>query len=224
ATLHGSPTSIPGQTSAGTDESALDSATLTELRSATELALHATKATAQAIGRSLASLVVLKRHLWLTLTEIKDADKVPFLDSPVSPTGLFGPAVEGFVERFSAEGRPLRLRTQLSLPNVLFEGQGRVGPRLAQPPPLCFSPDILDPPSTQLSQGTETQAPSGGPSLKELALVLGAVPAACSSPLAHSPEAGPPLSGERDNMAPPAQAVVPAPVVSGWESMNLPES
>ncbi|KAL0200336.1 hypothetical protein M9458_003523, partial [Cirrhinus mrigala] len=87
---------------AETDKSALDTATLTELRSATDLALRATKATAQAIGRSMASLVVLERHLWLTLTEIKDADKVLFLDAPVSPTGLFGPAVEGFGERFSA--------------------------------------------------------------------------------------------------------------------------
>ncbi|KAL0149545.1 hypothetical protein M9458_055072 [Cirrhinus mrigala] len=58
--------------------------------------------TAQSIGRSMASLVVPERHFWLTLTEIKDADKVPFLDSPVSPTGLFGPAVEGFAKRFTA--------------------------------------------------------------------------------------------------------------------------
>ncbi len=35
------------------------------------------------------------------LTEIKDADKVPFLDSPVSATGLFGPAVEGYTEHFT---------------------------------------------------------------------------------------------------------------------------
>ncbi|KAL0149536.1 hypothetical protein M9458_055063, partial [Cirrhinus mrigala] len=536
---------------AGVDNSALDSATLTELQSATDLALRATKATAQAIGRSMASLVVLERHLWLTLTEIKDADKVPFLDAPVSPTGLFGPTVEGFAERFSAAqkrsqamrhflpkcsssaaasgrpksappqqpvkpapaaaaalaqpakpeprqrygkrgrsrptlrgdefagkghcgssssspervrilqpllprpqegwrpaahprsetlesgphetaiqddhieadplthtprglvlfsgsegcllshpvsphhrrflrfafdrvayqytvlsfglslawtrlflrqrgirvlnyldnwlvlaqseaellshrslllshleclglkggpglcrspdpleelamdgerrapgyglqeecghdrcfqhsggpsgvgsaqplftegnartrqtepgcgyaitkqrplwgvdvsstggpedlgglwqggGRPIHLRRQLSLPNVLFEGQGCVGPRLAQPPPLCFSPNVLDSSSTQASQGTETQAPSGGPSLEKPALVLRAVPAACSSPLAHSPETRPPLSGERDNMAPPAQALGPAPLVSGRESMNLSES
>ncbi|KAL0161520.1 hypothetical protein M9458_045245, partial [Cirrhinus mrigala] len=87
---------------AQSDKSALDPATLTELRSATDLALCATKATAQAIGKSMASLVVLERHLWLTLTEIKDADKVPFLDAPISPTGLFGPSVEGFAERFSA--------------------------------------------------------------------------------------------------------------------------
>ncbi len=69
---------------------------------ATDLALRATKITAQAIGRSMASLVVLERHLWLTFTEIKDADKVTFLDSPVSPTYLFGPAVEGFAECFTA--------------------------------------------------------------------------------------------------------------------------
>ncbi len=68
---------------------------------ATDLALRATKSTAQAIGRSVASLVVLERHLWLTLTEIKDADKVSFLDAPISPSGLFGPAVEGFAERFT---------------------------------------------------------------------------------------------------------------------------
>ncbi|KAL0186170.1 hypothetical protein M9458_017840, partial [Cirrhinus mrigala] len=95
---------------------------------------------------------------------------------------------------------------------------------LAQLPPLCFSPDILDSSSTQASQGTETQAPSGGPSLEEPALVLRAEPAARSSPLAHSPETRPPLSSERDNMAPPAQAVGPAPLVSGRESMNLSES
>ncbi len=47
-------------------------------------------------------LFVLRPHLWLNLTEMKDADKVPFLNSPVSPTGLFGPAVEGFAERFTA--------------------------------------------------------------------------------------------------------------------------
>ncbi len=61
------------------DESEPDPATLRELRSATDLALRATKTTAPAIGRSMASLVVLERHLWLTLTEIKDADRVSFL-------------------------------------------------------------------------------------------------------------------------------------------------
>ncbi len=83
------------------DKSESDPASLRELRSATDLALRATKTTAQAIGRSMDSLVVLERHLWLTLTEIKDADKVFFLDAPISPSCLFGPAVEGFAERFT---------------------------------------------------------------------------------------------------------------------------
>ncbi len=52
-------------------------------------------------GRSMASLVGFERHLWLNLTEM-DADKVLFLDSPVSPTSLFGPAVVAFAERFTA--------------------------------------------------------------------------------------------------------------------------
>lgn len=72
-----------------------------ELRTATDLALRATKATAQAVGKTMASLVVLERHLWLNLTEIRDAEKMAFLDSPVSPKGLFGPAVDGLAQRFS---------------------------------------------------------------------------------------------------------------------------
>ncbi len=84
------------------DESDPNPAAFSELRSATDLALRATKMTDQVIGRSIASLVVLERHLRLNLTEMKDADKISFLDSPVSPTGLFGPAVEGFAERFTA--------------------------------------------------------------------------------------------------------------------------
>ncbi len=79
-----------------------NNAAFNELHSATDLALRATKMTGQAIGRSMASLVVLERHLWLNLTEMKYADKIPFLDSPVFPTGLFGPAVEGFAEHFTA--------------------------------------------------------------------------------------------------------------------------
>lgn len=39
----------------------------------TDLVLQATKTTVQAIGRAMASLVVLELHLWLNLTEFKDA-------------------------------------------------------------------------------------------------------------------------------------------------------
>ncbi len=75
------------------EEAGLNSASLRDLRSVTDLALRPTKATAQAIGRSMSSLIVFERHLWLTITEMKEADKVPFLDALVSSGSLFGPAV-----------------------------------------------------------------------------------------------------------------------------------
>lgn len=67
-----------------------------------DLALRTTKATVQATGKTMGNLVVLERQLWLNLTEIRDADKTAFLDSPVSPKGLFDHAVDGFAERFTA--------------------------------------------------------------------------------------------------------------------------
>ncbi len=77
------------------EEAGLDAASLRDVRSATDLALRATKATAQAIGRSMSSLIVLERHLWPTMMEMKEADKVPFLDAPVLSGSLFGLALEG---------------------------------------------------------------------------------------------------------------------------------
>ncbi len=47
------------------EEAGLDAVSLRDLRSATDLALRATKATAQTIGWSMSSLVVLESHLWL---------------------------------------------------------------------------------------------------------------------------------------------------------------
>ncbi len=83
------------------EEAGLDSASLRDLRGATDLALCATKATAQDIERSISSLIVLERHLWLTMMEKKEADLVPFLHSPVLSGSLFGPVVEGFAEHFT---------------------------------------------------------------------------------------------------------------------------
>ncbi len=83
------------------EEAGLDAASLRDLRSMTDLALRATKVTAHAIGLSMSSLIVLERHIWLTMTEVKEADKVPFLDTPVLSGSLFGPAVEGFAELFT---------------------------------------------------------------------------------------------------------------------------
>ncbi len=74
------------------EEAGLDAASLRDLRSTTDLALRITKATAQ---------LVLERHLWLMMMDLKEADKVPFLDALFLSGILFGPAVEGFDECFA---------------------------------------------------------------------------------------------------------------------------
>lgn len=63
---------------------------------------------AQAIGRVIASLVVLKCHIWLNLTEIKDADKTTFFDSLVSHMSLFGSIVDSFAKCFTASQKSLQ--------------------------------------------------------------------------------------------------------------------
>ncbi|XP_016427502.1 translation initiation factor IF-2-like [Sinocyclocheilus rhinocerous] len=83
-------------------EGGADSGGLQELRTATDLALRATKVTAQALGQTMSTLVVQERHLWLTLADMREADKHRFLDSPISQAGLFGEAVEGSAQQFSA--------------------------------------------------------------------------------------------------------------------------
>ncbi|ROL54738.1 hypothetical protein DPX16_3891 [Anabarilius grahami] len=74
--------------------------TVQELRKATDLALRATKETAKSIGRSMAALVAMERHLWLNLSDIKERDKNVLMDAPLSPVGLFGDAVSSVVDRF----------------------------------------------------------------------------------------------------------------------------
>ncbi len=66
-----------------------DPGVLQELRTATDLALRATKVTARALGQPMSTLVVQERHLWLTLADMRESDKHRFLDSPISQAGLF---------------------------------------------------------------------------------------------------------------------------------------
>ncbi len=87
-----------------------DPGVLQELRTATDLALRATKVTARALGQTMSTLVVQERHLWLTLADMKESDKHRFLDSPISQAGLFGEAVEDFAQQFSAALCPTVLR------------------------------------------------------------------------------------------------------------------
>lgn len=65
-----------------------------------ELRARATKHTARAIGRSMAGMVSVERHLWLILTDIKEKDKNVLLDAPMSKDGLSGESVTTVVEKF----------------------------------------------------------------------------------------------------------------------------
>ncbi len=131
------------------EDAGLDSASLRDLRSATDLALRPTKATAQAIGRSMSSLIVLERHLWLTMTEMKEADKVPFLDAPILSGSLFGLAVEGFAERFTesqkssqAVGHFLHKRTNSS--SASSRPKSEPTQQTAKPAPTTPEPRLLE--------------------------------------------------------------------------------
>ncbi len=73
---------------------------IAELRRTADLSLRTTKETARAIGRSMAAMVAAERHLWLTLSDMKDKDRVCLLGAPLSSSGLFGDAVNSVVDRF----------------------------------------------------------------------------------------------------------------------------
>ncbi len=55
------------------------------------LAIRAMKVTARSLGR----------NLWLNLTDMREAEKVRFLNAPVFQTGFFGDTVENFAQQFS---------------------------------------------------------------------------------------------------------------------------
>ncbi len=74
------------------EREAMSSNDITEVRRTADLALRATKETARAIGRSMAALVAAERHLWLTLSDIKEKGRVFLLDALLAPSGLFGDA------------------------------------------------------------------------------------------------------------------------------------
>ncbi len=83
-------------------EGSTDLGLMQELHMATDFTLRATKVTARSLGKAMSTMVVQERHLWLNLAEMKDVDKVRFLDAPISQAGLFGDTVEGFAQQFSA--------------------------------------------------------------------------------------------------------------------------
>ncbi len=100
----------------------------------------------QAIGRLLSSLIVLERHLWLTMTEMKEADKVPFLErsglvrQPVwtSCGGLCGTLYGG--SEVVSNNATILPETQQLLPVAL--NLRHLSSQLSQRQPL-LSPDLI---------------------------------------------------------------------------------
>ncbi|KAL0163886.1 hypothetical protein M9458_039639, partial [Cirrhinus mrigala] len=88
---------------------------LEELRRTADLTLRATKETARAVGRSMAVMVAAERHLWLTLSDMKEKDRAFLLDAPLEPSGLFGDAVNSVVSRYQ-EARKQAAAFQRYLP------------------------------------------------------------------------------------------------------------
>ncbi len=48
----------------------------------------------------MATMVAAERHLWLTLSDMRDKDRVCLMDAPLMPSGLFGDAVKAVVDRY----------------------------------------------------------------------------------------------------------------------------
>ncbi len=72
-----------------------------DLRAAIDFTLMATMCAAQAIGRTMGFMVVQQRHLWLTLADLKDSDRMVLLNAPITPSGLFGDTVDSIIEQFA---------------------------------------------------------------------------------------------------------------------------
>ncbi len=101
----------------------------------------------------------------VTLTEIKDADRVSFLDAPISPSGLFGPAVEGFAERFT-EAQKASQAMRHFLPKRSSPAAAQSRPRTAptqqpaKPAPAVSAPQ---PARTQQPRGRSRSADATPP-------------------------------------------------------------
>ncbi|KAI2648903.1 ATP-dependent RNA helicase DBP9 [Labeo rohita] len=92
--------------------------------------LQAYQADARAIGRSMAALVAAERHLWLTLSDMKEKDRVFLLDAPLSPSGLFGDSVNLVVDRYQeARKQAAAFQRFLPLRHPAREAAGREQPR-----------------------------------------------------------------------------------------------
>ncbi len=108
---------------------ALSPDAVNDLHDATDFGLMATKYAAQAISKDNGFLVVLQRHLLLNLANLKDADRKVLLNAPVTPSGLFGDAVESIIERFVEAFQQQTMRSRSSSVPVLSQRRETKVPR-----------------------------------------------------------------------------------------------
>ena len=109
-----------------------------------------------------------------------------------------------------SESRPICVKRQRSLPNVLFKERRRAGPSMAQFPTVRFSPDLAVTTGNQVNQ---EDWPLGGPhssAMGEPNLVPRADAAVTCSPMADSGEERSSLSSRRLNLASSSRALVSA--------------
>ncbi|MGH0158109.1 UNVERIFIED_CONTAM: hypothetical protein FKN15_039830 [Acipenser sinensis] len=90
----------------------------------------------QDLGRSLASLIVACRQLWLSQARVLDVDKAALLDAPISPGHTFGPAME----EISMAGPKI----PAGMRGVLADGRVAPSPRFCvrHVEPLASSSDV----------------------------------------------------------------------------------
>ncbi|XDV36877.1 hypothetical protein PO909_006592 [Leuciscus waleckii] len=101
-------------------------------------------------------------------------------------------------------GRPLRLRRQLSLPN-LFLKEPTSGPAS----PFCISPGLDAPPGHRTDQEHQLRSPTFSPPPAYPDLVPRANATVCDSSVANPAEERPPCAGKQDYLAPPSRLVGP---------------
>ncbi|KAL0194963.1 hypothetical protein M9458_008535, partial [Cirrhinus mrigala] len=119
-----------------------------ELHHTMDLALHATKQAATAMGRSMGATVVTERHLWVNLADLEKKERGFLLDAPVLPSQLFGASVKMVVEKFR-EARVHSVAFKTFIPRRSTSEPEQHGERRraqktsvatrAPPPPACGS-------------------------------------------------------------------------------------
>ncbi len=130
-TRYGGASSVPGQAPA--IPGGWDCLTRSGERFACSHGLR-TKCAAQAIGRAMGFMVVQQRHLWLTLADLKDSDPKVLLKAQITPSGLFGDAVESIIERFSEAQKCAKAMSHV-MPRRSFQPPSRSRSSLATRPP-----------------------------------------------------------------------------------------